>query len=54
MKESMAEMMARVNDGMPSAKWISTSVGVVNTGNKNAAEIAAVRLMELRAKEASK
>ena len=54
MKESMADMMKRVNDGMPSGKWIQTSVGTVNTGNKNAAELAAIRLVEMRAKEANK
>ncbi len=52
MKESMLDMMKRLEDGLPSAKWINTSVGVVNTGNKNAAEIAAIRLMEKRARDA--
>ncbi len=48
----MLEMMRRLEDGLPSKKWINTSVGVVNTGNKNAAELAAIRLMEKRAEDA--
>lgn len=51
MKESMAEMITRLNEGLPSAKWIQTSVGVVNTGNKEAAMIAAKKLVELRARQ---
>lgn len=53
MKESLAEMMARVNDGMPSAKWIQTSVGLVNMGNENASMLAGERLAKLRAAKAN-
>lgn len=44
----MLDMMKRVNDGLPSDKWINTSVGVVNTNNKNATALASIRLMQLR------
>lgn len=48
MKETLSEMMARVQDGMPSAHWKPTSVGTVNFRNKRAAEIAAVKLAKLK------
>jgi hypothetical protein len=51
-KETLEQMMARLKDGLPSAKWINTSVGVVNTGNKAAALRAAHKLAELRMRKA--
>lgn len=51
MKESLGEMMARVQAGMPSGHWKNTSVGVVNFRNKAAAERAAIRLVKIRAEK---
>ena len=48
----MADMMKRVHAEMPSAKWINTSVGVVNMGNENAAMLAGARLAKQRAAKA--
>ena len=50
-KESLSDMMKRVNDGLPSEKWISTSVGVVNMGNENSAMLAGARLAKMRAEK---
>lgn len=52
MKETMAEMMARLAEGMPSKHWIATSVGIVNMRNKAAALNAAIRLEELKKRKA--
>lgn len=49
MKETMAEMMARIQEGMPSAHWKSTSVGTVNFRNKSAVALAAIRLAKQKA-----
>lgn len=40
--------MRRLAAGMPSGKWISTSVGVVNTNNEAAMLRAALRLKKMR------
>ena len=55
-KESLEEMMKRLDEGMPSRHWIQTSVGTVIMRNKAAAMRAGARLAEKRRleKEANK
>ena len=48
MRESLAEMMERLEEDMPGHKWINTSVGTVNTNNKNAMALASIRLMKAK------
>ena len=50
MKESMSQMMARINDGIPSSHWKQTSVGLVNFRNPSKVAIAQAELAELRSK----
>lgn len=52
-KESMEQMIERLNDGIPGKHWIQTSVGLVNMRNHGAAMEAGARLAKLKAEKAN-